>query len=133
MEQRMKLAELIEKLNLSVRSAKEHSERQVTGGYASDLLSDVLANSEEGNIWITLQIHQNIVGVASMKDLAGIILVNGREPEPETIEKAEAEKIPVMVSELPTFELVGRLYNLGVGGARQNAKSSARESRGIEE
>ena len=129
----MKLTDLIQKLNLSVRSAKEHLERQVTGGYASDLLSDVLANSKEGNLWITLQIHQNIVGVASMKDLAGIILVNSREPEPETVEKAEAENIPVMVSELPTFELVGRLYNLGVGGAGPDAESGVRPGRGMEE
>lgn len=112
----MKITELVQKLNLSVRSAKEHLDREITGGYASDLLSDVLANGEEGNIWITLQIHQNIIGVASIKDLAGIILVNGREPEPDTVEKAEAENIPVLVSEMPTFELVGKLYNLGVGG-----------------
>ena len=112
----MKLTELIQKLNLSVRSAKGNLEREVTGGYASDLLSDVLANSKEGNLWITLQIHQNIVGVASMKDLAGIILVNSREPESETLEKAEAEKLPIMVTEMPTFELVGRLYSLGITG-----------------
>jgi len=115
----MKLTELIQKLNLSVRSAKGSLEREVTGGYASDLLSDVLANSKEGNLWITLQIHQNIVGVASMKDLAGIILVNSREPESETLEKAEAEKVPIMVSEMPTFELIGMLYSLGVVGTKQ--------------
>lgn len=114
----MKLTELIQKLNLSVRSAKGNLEREVTGGYASDLLSDVLANSKEGNVWITLQIHQNIVGVASMKDLAGIILVNSREPEPETLEKAESEKVPIMVSEMPTFELIGMLYSLGVVGTK---------------
>jgi hypothetical protein len=115
----VKLTKLVKELNLSVRSSKGNLEQEITGGYASDLLSDVLANGEEGNIWITLQIHQNIIGVASIKDLAGIILVNGREPEPDTIEKAEAEDIPVMVSELPTFELVGRLYNLGVGGTEK--------------
>ncbi len=115
----MKLTELIQKLNLSVRSAKGSLEREVTGGYASDLLSDVLANSKEGNIWITLQIHQNIVGVASMKDLAGIILVNSREPESETLEKAEAEKVPIMVSEMPTYELIGMLYSLGIVGTKQ--------------
>ncbi len=115
----MKLTELIQKLNLSVRSAKGSLEREVTGGYASDLLSDVLANSKEGNLWITLQIHQNIVGVASMKDIAGIILVNSREPESETLEKAEAEKVPIMVSEMPTFELIGMLYSLGVVGTKQ--------------
>ena len=114
----MRLTELIQKLDLSVRSAKAHLDREVTGGYASDLLSDVLANSEEGNLWITLQIHQNIVGVASMKDLAGIILVNSREPEQETLEKAELEKLPIMVTEMPTFELVGKLYSLGIVGTK---------------
>ena len=114
----MKLTELIKELNLSVRSAKTHLGREVTGGYASDLLSDVLAHGEEGNLWITLQIHQNIVGVASMKDLAGIILVNNREPEQETLEKAEAERLPIMVTEMPTFELVGKLYSLGIVGTK---------------
>jgi len=114
----VKLTELIQKLNLNVRSAKAQLDREVTGGYASDLLSDVLAHGEEGNLWITLQIHQNIVGVASMKDLAGIILVNNREPEPETLEKAEAEGLPIMVTEMPTFELVGKLYSLGIVGTK---------------
>jgi hypothetical protein len=114
----VELTELIEKLNLDVRSAKGHLAREVAGGYASDLLSDVLAHSEEGDLWVTLQIHQNIVAVASMNNLAGIVLVNGREPEPDAIEKAEAEDVPIMVSEMPAFELVGRLYALGVTGMR---------------
>ena len=112
----MKLIELIQKLNLSVRSAKGNLECEVTGGYASDLLSDVLANSKEGNLWITLQVHHNIAAVASMKNLAGIVLVNSREPEQETIKKAEAENVAIMVTEMSTFELVGRLYNLGLIG-----------------
>ena len=118
MEYTVKLRELIEKLNLTVRSAKSNLDCEVTRGYASDLLSDVLANSEEGDLWITLQIHQNTVAVASMKNLAGIILVNGREPEEETLEKAEAENIVIMVTEMPTFELVGKLYELGITGTK---------------
>jgi hypothetical protein len=118
MELMVKLTELIEKLNLGVRSANQSLDREVTHGYASDLLSDVLANSEEGDLWITLQVHQNIVAVASMKNLAGIILVNGREPEEDTIEKAQAENIVIMVTEMPTFELVGRLYELGITGMK---------------
>jgi hypothetical protein len=110
------LADLVEKLGLEVRSARGRLDAEVTGGYASDLLSDVMAHSREGNVWITLQVHQNVVAVACMKDLAGIILVSGREPQEETLEKAEAENIPVMVSKLPAFELVGRVYNLGIRG-----------------
>ena len=113
----MKLADLVDQLNLEVRSAPGRLDDEVTGGYASDLLSDVIANGREGDVWVTLQIHQNIVAVAIMKDLAGIILVSGREPEEDTVGKAEAESIPVMVSRLPAFELVGRLYGLGVRGA----------------
>ena len=111
----MNLAALVDELNLEVRSGNKNLANVVTGGYASDLLSDVIANSQQGHVWITLQTHLNTIAVASLKELAGIVLVNGREPEEDTIEKAETEGIPVLVSELPTFELVGRLYALGVG------------------
>ena len=117
-EENLKLTELIQQLKLTVRSAQNNLEREVTGGYASDLLSDVIANSQEGNLWITLQIHQNVVAVASMNNLAGIVLVGAREPEDETLEKAEKENIPIMVTDLPTFELVGRLYKLGITGMK---------------
>ncbi len=113
----MRLAELVDQLSLEVKTAPSGLAAEVTGGYASDLLSDVLAHGREGDVWVTLQVHRNIVAVASMKDLAGIILVGGREPEEETVEKAEAENIPVLVSRLPAFELVGRLYGRGIRGA----------------
>jgi hypothetical protein len=107
---------LVQELNLDVRSAKGSLDREVTGGYASDLISDVLAHAEEGNLWVTLQVHQNVVAVASMKNLAAVVLVNSREPEQETTDKAEAENVVIAVTEMPTFELVGKLYNLGVTG-----------------
>ena len=114
----MKVKEIIETLELEVKAGANRSDNEITGGYASDLLSDVLANSQEGNIWITLQIHQNIAAIASMKELSGIIIVNGREPEEETIQKADSENIPIMVSKMPAFELIGRLYALGISGMK---------------
>lgn len=110
----MKLREIIKEVNLEVKTGDDRLDSEITGGYASDLLSDVMANAQKGNIWITLQIHQNIVAVATLKEIAGIILVNGRQPEEDTLQKAMQEKIPVLVSELPTFELVGKLYQLGM-------------------
>ncbi len=110
----MNLKELIEKLNLGVRTAQDKLDRKVTGGYVSDLLSDVIANGKEGDLWVTLQTHQNVVAVASLKNLAAILLINGREPQDETKKKAEAEGIPITVSEQSAFEVVGRLYALGV-------------------
>ncbi|MFH1297621.1 MAG: DRTGG domain-containing protein [Bacteroidota bacterium] len=110
----MKLKDIITALDLQVKMGRDLLEREVTGGYAGDLLSDVLANSKKGNIWVTLQIHQNIVAVASSKELSGIIIVNGRKPEEETLKKAQEEKIPVMISKLLTYEVAGRLYEMGI-------------------
>ncbi len=112
----MKLSQIIEKLQLEVRTGANRLDVDVTRGYASDLMSDVMANANEGDLWVTLQIHQNIVAVAVMRSLAGIILVNSREPDAETIRKAEAEEIPIMISTMPTFELVGNLFELGISG-----------------
>ena len=114
----MTLGEIVRSLDLEVRAGDRSLENEVRGGYASDLLSDVLANTREGDLWVTLQTHQNTVAVASMKALAGIVLVNGREPEADTLEKATEEGVPLLVSTLPSFELIGRLYKLGISGTR---------------
>jgi hypothetical protein len=112
----MKLSEIVEKLGLEVKCGAEKLQSEVTRGYVSDLLSDVMANSEEGDIWVTLQIHPNIVAVSTLKGLSGIVLVNNRCPDHETVQKAEKEGVPIMVSSLSAFEVVGRLYGLGVPG-----------------
>lgn len=114
----MKLREIVDRLALKVAAAQGKLDREVSGGYASDLLSDVMANSREGDIWVTLQVHPNIIAVATLKDLAAIVIVQGRKPEAQTAEKAEQEGVPLLVSELQTFELVGRLSSMGISGIR---------------
>ena len=106
------LKDLVQKLDLKV--AAGNIDREVSGGYSSDLLSDVIAYAQKDNIWITLQIHINVIAVANLKELAGIILVNGRQPEEETLKKAKQENIPILLTELPTFGIVGKLYELGI-------------------
>ena len=110
----MKLKEIIEKLNLTVKCAENKLENEITGGYASDLLSDVIANSQKGNIWITMQVHVNIVAVAVLKELSAIIIVRGREPNEDTLKRAKEENIPIIISKLPAFQLVGKLYENGI-------------------
>lgn len=114
----MKLKDIAEKLSLEVACIPEGLNSEVSGGYASDLLSDVLAHAQEGDLWCTLQIHQNIIAVASLKKVAGIVLVNSRRPADDTVEKAKAENIPILISSLPAFEIIGRLYELGIRGTK---------------
>ena len=108
----MKISTIVQQLGLEVKCCEEHLDRDVTGGYTGDLLSDVMGNSKEGYIWITRQVHQNIVAVASLKEHAGIILINASQPTAETLEKARSEQIPIMVSDLPAFEISGKVFNL---------------------
>lgn len=108
----MKVKEVAEKLGLEVYSAPEGLDREVTGGYTSDLLSDVMGHAREGQIWITLQTHKNIMAVASLRDLAAIILVKGFKPDADTIELSVQEGIPLLGTKMQAFELSGSLCEL---------------------
>jgi len=108
----MELKTIVETLNLNVETTRGDLSREVSGIYVSDLLSDVLAHAKEDDLWVTLQGHPNIIAVASMKDLSGIVLVNGRTPEDETLRKANEEEIPILTTEMQTFNLAGKLYGL---------------------
>jgi predicted transcriptional regulator len=108
----MKTTDIIDNLNLSIISGNEGLGSDVTGGYVSDLLSDVMGNAREGQIWITMQTHQNIIAVAALKELAAIIIVRGQKPDHDTIEKSNMENVPVLSTDLDTFNITGRLFEL---------------------
>ena len=51
----MKVCDLVKMLNLTVFCGEEGLDTEITGGYTSDLLSDVMGHIEEGMLWITMQ------------------------------------------------------------------------------
>jgi predicted transcriptional regulator len=108
----MKITDIVKPLNLRVLSGHNGLSNEIKGGYVSDLLSDVIGNAKEGNVWVTLQTHQNIIAVASLKDISAVIIVKGAEPETDTIEKSNIENIPVLVTDEDTFNIAGRLFEL---------------------
>src|SRR5688572_24803537 len=101
----MELRQLITQLNLKPLNDDVNGV-SVTGGYSSDLLSDVLANAKNGNIWITNQRHVNVIAVASLLGLSGVIIAGGTAPDENTVKKAREENVPLFISELPAFEIV---------------------------
>lgn len=112
----MTLSEIAEKLSLSVQTAGENLDREVTGGYASDLLSCVMAKARKGNVWVTLQSHLNIVAVAALLDLAGIIVTEGKSLDATTLQRANEKGIPILTTPHTTFTIVGQLALLGIQG-----------------
>lgn len=111
----MNLADIVQSLGLEVCAGADRlAEKTVTGGYACDLLSYVMAKAKEGNLWLTVQGHPNIVAVASLVNLAGVVVTEGAKIDPTTLEKANQEGVPILTTPLTTYELAGRLYDLGV-------------------
>ena len=108
----MKVQELVDKLGLKVLAGANGLDREIDGCYISDLLSDVMGNAQEGNIWITLQTHKNVMAVASLKEMSCIILVKDLGANEDTINQANEEALPILQTSLPTYEIAGLVYNL---------------------
>jgi len=110
------LDELRHQLSLDVQAAPDKLNVEVTGGYASDLISCVMAKAQPGNVWITVLCRPNIVAVASLLNLAGIIITEGMIPDATTVEKANEERIPLLTTDMTIFTVAGKLFALGVPG-----------------
>ncbi|MFA8450335.1 MAG: DRTGG domain-containing protein [Bacteroidales bacterium] len=108
----MKISKLISELNLKLVAGESGIENDFNGAYVSDLLSDVMGKAQNNQVWITLQTHKNIMAIASLKDLSAIILVQGLKPDADTIEKSNEDGIPILICDLPTFEIAGKIYNM---------------------
>jgi predicted transcriptional regulator len=108
----MTVNDIVHKLSLNVFGGEKGLNRKITGGYVSDLLSDVMGNASEGNVWITLQTHKNVMAVASLKEVAAVILVKGLKPDDDTLAQSNDEDIPLLGTELEAFDVAGKLYAL---------------------
>lgn len=111
----MNVQAVVDTLGLTIMAGRRGIDANVTGGYTSDLLSCAMAGARAGNLWVTLQGHLNIVAVAELNELAGVIVTEGKPVSPEALAKADDEGIPILTTPLTSFETVGRLWALGVG------------------
>jgi len=114
----VRIREIQSALKMEIAAGEKGLDREVLGGYIGDLLSDAMANAPRGGVWLTVQSHQNIVAVGVLRELSAIVLVNGRKPDPDTVKKADEESIPLLLFPGSSFELGGRMYELGVGKVR---------------
>lgn len=108
----MKLSKIKEELELTCYTNNETLEVEVNDAYVSDLLSDVMGRSEAGQLWITIQNHKNVIAVAALKDLSGVIFINNNIPDQELVNIANSKNIALLSSNMGTYQLVGKLYQL---------------------
>jgi len=111
----MTVNEMAQKVGLKALSTYE--DRPVSGVFVSDMVSDVMAGAKSGNLWLTVQTHKSIVPAANLVDVSAVIVTGGKDVPSETVELASKFSIAVLSSDLPTFELVGKLYQLDLGSS----------------
>jgi len=119
----MTVEEVVALLGLRVLAGRDLS-RNVTGGYASDMLSCVMAKAKEGNVWVTLQAHQNVIAVGSLLNLAAIVITEGVEPDLDALARAQEQGVAVLSSANSSYTVAGQLYQAGVRGTESDVAVS---------
>ncbi|MCI7145609.1 MAG: DRTGG domain-containing protein [Clostridiales bacterium] len=107
----MKVDNLAKELGLK-KITEAGADREVSGVYIGDLLSVVMSKCEEGNAWITVQTHQNILSVADLNDAACIIIAGDAEIERSLVEKADEMGIALLSSDKEAYELAWRIHEV---------------------
>lgn len=115
MDETMNLQQIIDQLNLTVLTEPRDFVNITTiGGYSSDLLSCVMAGAKKGFIWTTLQAHLNIVAVAALTEVAAVIITENAQPDAASIAKANQQGVVLLSTPQPTYEVNGKLWEMGV-------------------
>lgn len=113
----MNLQEIVKELELTCLTQPQDLSVVVpTSGYASDLLSCVMAGAKKDGLWITLQAHLNIIAVAALLELSAIIVTENAPVEQPVIEKANDQGVILLATPLPTYAVVGKLWEMGLHG-----------------
>ncbi len=111
----MNLQTIIEQLELTpLTQPRDFRGIQPRGGYASDMLSCVMAGAQPGNIWITLQAHINVVAVASLREVSAVIITENAHPEPDVIARANEQGIILLSTPEPSYPIAGKLWEMGI-------------------
>lgn len=111
----MNLQQIINQLELTVLTEpRDFASIQPSGGYTSDLLSCVMAGAKNQYIWVTLQAHMNIVAVAALLEVAAIIITEDAQPDQATIAKANQQGVILLSTPRPTYEIDGKLWEIGI-------------------
>lgn len=114
LEIKMKVKEIVEKLDLKVLCGENYIDKEIEGAYTCDLLSWVMSHGNKGNVWITVQVHPNVVAVASLLEFSCIVIPEDIEVEPVSLAKAEGEGIPILRSKESAYTISGKLKEMGL-------------------
>ena len=106
-EKKMKINELIEKLNANVVNLIDGN-LELSTGYCGDFLSFVMGKAPSGCAWFTVMNNVNVCAVATLAEVGIIVICEGVKSTPELIEKVKLQGINLIETEYDVFEAVKR-------------------------
>ena len=101
----MNVSDLQKALGLEILTSKDYKDREIKGCYIGDLLSWVMGRAQQNDVWITIMSNINIAAVASLADVACVILAEGVKPDAGVAEKADKQGIIIFSSDKTSYEL----------------------------
>ena len=110
----MKVKEIVQKVEGKLISHQTVPDKEIKCAFAADLISDILMCTKEPTLLLTGLTNPQIIRLADMIDLEGIIFVRGKTPSKQIIEMAKERDLPVIVTNFTMFKTAGTLYNLGI-------------------
>ena len=87
-------------------------EREIGGVYIGDLLSWVMGRAEEGDVWITIMSNINTVAVASLADVATILLTANVKPDEDALAAAKTKGINILSTPLSSYEAAVKIHEV---------------------
>ena len=119
-EQNIKLSigEITKALQAKVVVDKDQLKTPLTGIYASDLMSDVLAYCDDESVLITGLMNNQVIRTAEMLDLKAIVFVRGKKPNDAVIELAKENEIALIASHHSMYTAAGILFGKGLKGTK---------------
>ncbi len=110
----MDIQGLINLTNAKLLTPSADLTREVQCGYSCDLLSWVMAHGKNGMAWITVQTHMNVVAVATLMEMALVLVPENIQVAEDVLARAESEGIAILSSEKTAYELCGLMYGAGI-------------------
>lgn len=101
----MKVAELSKKINAK-EFVRSDFNRTVDGIYIGDFLSNVMGKAKDSDAWFTVMNNINVCAVASLVNVAVVVLCEGVEPSDELIEKCKRQQINLISTELNSYNAI---------------------------
>lgn len=112
----MQIKEIAKILEAEIIYIPDDFDRDITRVAASDLMSDVLADTGEFKLLLTGLNTQQVVRTALIMDLPGVVIVRGKVPNEKTVQMAKENEIPLLATKKTLFTCSALLFNAGLKG-----------------